>query len=302
VTWFRENRFLGIFAIAFGVGLVVCLVLLFVAKSSFNDASARFSQEANERARLQRLDPFPNETNVRKMKTHLENYASSLDRLKADLKLRVPAPPPLAPDQFQTRLREAVTAVTEHAKTNKVKLPENFYLGFDEFSSSLPTAELAPVLGQQLSQIEIVVNIIVDALANARNDPQIAITSFKRIASPQVPTAPTTVVKPGAPSPPVTAIVRPAVEFAFMATPSASRKVINQISSTADQFFIMRTLHVRNEKDKGPARALTSDAAAVSAGSPSPAAKPAASPAIQFIVGNEHIETSARVELVRFTF
>ena len=293
MNWFRENRFLGRFVIAFALATLVATYLLFAAKGSFDEATTKFAEATNERARLERLDPFPNETNVRKMKTHIENYTASLDRLRADLKTRVPAPPPLAPDQFQVRLRQSVNAISDRAKANKVKLPESFYLGFDEFASSLPTTEAAPLLGQQLSQIELLMTAIIDARVES-------VASFKRVGAVQ-PASPAT--PPGGPkipnAPVQNSVDRTVVEFAFTGQPSASRKVINQISSTADQLFVIRALHVRNERDKGPARTPTADASAPPS---APIAKSAASPAIQFIVGNEKLETSARVELVRFTF
>ena len=41
----------------------------------------------------------------------------------------------------------------------------------------------------------------------------------------------------------------------FASSPSAARRVINQIASASQQFYIIRTLHVLNEKEKGPPRA-----------------------------------------------
>ncbi len=294
MNWFRENRFLGRFVIALALATLVATYLFFAAKSGFDEATAKFAEATNESARLERLDPFPNQTNVRKMKTHIANYTASLDRLRADLKARVPAPPPLAPDQFQTHLRQSVNAISDRAKANKVKLPDSFYLGFDEFASSLPTTEAAPLLGQQLSQIELLMTALIDARVES-------VVSFKRVGAAQpvaLPTPPASAKIPsGAPG--QNSVERTVVEFAFTGQPSASRKVINQISSTADQLFVIRALHVRNEKDKGPARTQTADASAPAS---APIAKSAASPAIQFIVGTEKLETSARVELVRFTF
>ena len=94
-------------------------------------------------------------------------------------------------------------------------------------------------------------------------------------------------------------------DVSFASSPSAARRVVNQIASANQQFFIIRTLHVTNEKDKGPARAQSTtqspevESAATSA-SASPAAK--SNTALNFIVGNEHIQTTASIELVRFTF
>jgi hypothetical protein len=81
--------------------------------------------------------------------------------------------------------------------------------------------------------------------------------------------------------------------------------VVNQIASANRQFFIIRILHVTNEKDKGPARAQsTTQSPEVESPTTSASASPAAksNAALNFIVGNEHIQTTASIELVRFTF
>src|SRR5262249_1160448 len=102
----------------------------------------------------------------------------------------------------------------------------------------------------------------------------------------------------GTPTP--TLIKRNVVEVTFKAAPGAARKVINEITSSTGQFFIIRTLYVHNEKDKGPPRERI--------GPPTPIPSPQASPgqqgagALNFIVGNEHIEVSATIEMLRFTF
>ena len=76
------------------------------------------------------------------------------------------------------------------------------------------------------------------------------------------------------------------------ANPAAARKVLNQIASSTQQFYIIRTVHVRNEQEKGPPREEGARASA----------PPAPSTALKFIVGNEHIEVSARIEMLRFNF
>ena len=63
------------------------------------------------------------------------------------------------------------------ARANKVKLPDKFYLGFDEFAAALPNEAAAPLLGQELAQIE----WLLDTLFEARVD---ALISFRRISLP----------------------------------------------------------------------------------------------------------------------
>ena len=88
------------------------------------------------------------------MKAQTADYGVALGKVKEELKARVLPATPLQPNEFQARLRETVTRVVEKAHANKVKLPENFFLGFDEFAAALPGNEAASALGQQLAQAE----------------------------------------------------------------------------------------------------------------------------------------------------
>ena len=76
MNWFQQNRWLGTFLIASGVSTLIALILLFTMKSSYEGASAQFNEAAAERSRLERLDPFPNDANYKKMKVHIENYSA----------------------------------------------------------------------------------------------------------------------------------------------------------------------------------------------------------------------------------
>src|SRR5690242_19603135 len=129
MNWFGQNRWLGTFLIVFGIVTIGALYFLFSAKGNSDGALAKFQESVTEKNRLERLDPFPSEANHRKMKMHLENYTAALNKLKEELKTRVPIPAPLAPNEFQTHLRQSMVAVAEKARANRVKLPDNFALG-----------------------------------------------------------------------------------------------------------------------------------------------------------------------------
>jgi hypothetical protein len=304
MNWFNQNRWLGTFLAVFGIATIAALYFLFSAKSSSDDALAKFQEAANEKGRLERLDPFPREANHRKMKLHLENYTTALNKLKEELKIRVPNPPPLAPNEFQTHLRQSMVAVADRARANRVKLPDNFALGFDEYTGALPNTDITPLLGQELTQIEVLVNLLIDAHVDE-------LTAFSRKPLPNE-HGPAAVATPAASPvrpPPATApagkplIDRGTVELSFAAAPSAARKVLNQVVSSPQQFYIVRLLHVHDEKDKGPPREQPAQGAAGAAAAAQ--ATPAKAPgtgALNFIVGNEHIATSARIELLRFNF
>jgi hypothetical protein len=309
MNWLRQNQWLGTFLITLGICTLLVGILFFLTRNNWNNAKGQLDAAVAELNRLQRLDPFPSDANERKLKILLENYRTALDRLKEELKTQVAPAPPLAPNEFQTRLRQAAIAVLSRARSNNVKLPDNFNLGFDEFATALPKTDTAPLLGQELSQVQMLINILVDAKVDS-------VASFHRMPLPEehgvapTPTpAPVPAGRKGSsrgPKPVGTSVAtaklleRNIVDLTFKATPAAARKVLNQISSSNGQFYIIRTLYVRNEKDKGPPREKTAEA------NP-PANQPTASDqpggaALSFIVGNEHIEILATIEMLRFTF
>jgi hypothetical protein len=287
MNWYRENRWLGNFLLAFAAALSLGIWFLFHTKGAFADALAEFNAAATERSRLEHLNPFPNEENFRKTQTALENYGASLNKLKEELRAQVLAASSLAPNEFQTRLRQAIGNTAEKARTNHVKLPENFHLGFDEFVAALPANDKDPqLLGRELQQIELLMGILIDAkvdgIANLkrRNLPsETAAAATPRLKTPNASNA---------------VVEHAIVDLTFAGSPSALRKVLNQIASSERQFFIVRTLYVRNDQLKGPSREQSAPIS-VSAATASPNA-------LKFIVGNEHVEATAAVELVRFAF
>jgi hypothetical protein len=292
MKWFQQNRLLGMVLIAFGICVLFAGILLYSTRARWSDARQAFETAAVEDSRLQRLDPFPDDANYRKLKVHLENYGATLDKFKEDLKKEVAPAPPLAPNEFQSRLRQAVIATLNRARASSVKLPDKFQLGFDEFTTAMPKTAVAPLLGQELSQIQMLINILLDARVDG-------VTSFHRAPLPEeqrLSITPTPAPSPGSKPPGTkasapTLLERNVVDLTFKAAPSAARKVLNEIASSTGQFFIIRTLYVRNEKDKGPPREKTAEA------NPSPTET-----GLNFIVGNEHIEVSATIEMVRFMF
>ena len=281
MSWFRENRFLGMFLVAFGVVLLLALWFFVSAKSDSDDASTRFRNAATELNRLERLAPYPSADNLGKMKAHVEDYSTALATLKDELKRRVAASPePMAPNEFQSRLRIALNAMGDKARANTVKLPERFYLGFNDYISALPTESAAPSLGQELVQLEWLVNSLLDARVDA-------LTAFRRAPLPEEKTPSAAMAETAANK----LFQRNVVEMTFSSSPSAARKVINQIAGANQPFCIIRLLHVRNENDKGPSRDVSGETPA----------KTTAASKLSFIVGTEKIETTAEIELVRFT-
>ena len=304
MKWFQQNRTFGTFVIGFGICALLAVALLYWRWSAWSGARQAFDQVAAERNGLEHLDPFPNDANYRKLQDYVEKYRVTLDKFKETLKAEVVPAPPLAPNEFQSRLRLVTIATLDRARVNNVKLPDKFELGFDEFATIMPATAVAPLLGQELTQIQKLINILLDAKVDSVTSLHRGRLPEERGASPAPTPSPTigrriAAGKPSA-TPVPTLIERNIVDVTFKAAPSAARRVLNEIASSTGQFFIIRTLYVHNEKDKGPPRETMAGPTPVQRGQAT-GAQPGAAP-LNFIVGNEHIEVSATIEMLRFTF
>src|SRR6266480_2274988 len=251
MKWFQQSRAFGILLIGFATSALLVAALLYWRWTAWTDAKRGFEQLAAERYRLGSLDPFPNDANYRKLQGYLESYSAALDQFKQELKKEAVPVPPLAPNEFQSRLRQVTVATADRARTNNVRLPDRFQLGFDEFARTMPATSVTPLLGQELSQIQMLINILLDAKVDS-------VTALKRYplsdehgpsATPTPSPTPTGSVAGGTPAP--TLIERNIVDISFRAAPGAARKVLNEIAASTGQFFIIRALYVHNEKDKG---------------------------------------------------
>jgi len=302
MKWFQQNRAFGMLVIGFAICALLFGALVYRKWSIWTDARQTFEQAAAERNQLTAADPFPNEVNYRKLQEYREKYSSALNEFKAALGKEVVPATPLAPNEFQSRLRQAVVATLDRARTNNVKLPERFQLGFDEFTRAMPNTAVTPLLGQELSQIQMLMNIFLDAKVDS-------VTSLRRTPLPEE-GEPSSVPTPSPPvgrrapaakaggTPAPILVERNLVDLSFKSPPAAARKALNEIAASTRQFFIIRTLYVHNEKDKGPSRERTANP------TPAPGAQtsPGSAGALNFIVGNEHIEVSATIEMLRFKF
>src|SRR5438552_18077543 len=297
--WFQQNRALGTFLIAFGICALFSGILLYWRWAAWSDARQTFDQAAAEKSRLDRLDPFPTDVNYRKLQAYLDRYNTALDKLKDELKKEIVPAPPLAPNEFQSRLRLATVATVNRAQTNNVKLPDKFELGFDEFATGLPDTAVALLLVQELSQVQMLINILLDAKVDSVISLHRApLPEERKSLSTPTPSPATGRTAAKTSTPPPTALQRNVVDVTFKATPAAARKVLNEIANSSGQFFIIRTLYVHNEKDKGPPRQRTEPTPPQAPQTTSP--QPGAAAPLRFIVGNEHIEVSATIEMLRF--
>lgn len=294
MNWFKQNRFLGFLLVALALATVLSGFFLLHEKGAADEARGRLETTINDLTRLRQSAPFPNGANLRKTKAQTDSYRSSLLALVKELKTHMFPRPPLQPNEFQAQLRAAATDVSEQARASKVRLPENFKLGFDEYATSLPNSEAAPRLGRQLRAIEWIVNTIIDAHVDSFN-------GLSRPPLPEEKSAPAPTPARGAPKAGALAdkiVDKTSIEVSFSGSPAAARRVFNAVAAAPEQFYVIRSLRLKNQQDKGPQRGATVETPPVAV--PVAPGK-AAEPAITFIVGTEHLDVAATIEIMKFT-
>jgi hypothetical protein len=251
--------------VAATAGLLGAFIFLYQARSNWKGASARFGYTSAELLRLEQLNPYPNTENIKELGTQAISYRAVLLKLEGQLQQHILTGRTLTPSEFQSRLRVETASIIEKAKTQRVQLPDKFQLGFDSYTSGLPNEIAAPRLGQELTQVGVLVGLLIDAGIDS-------LVSLHRAALREEQESKPTDRQKGELS---------TVEVTFVSTESSAREALNRIARSDDQIFVVQNLKVRNQQDKAPPR----EAGKTKEG------------ALNFIVGEERVEITAVIEI-----
>ena len=271
----------------------------------------------SELNRLQKLPTFPNQKNLDRLaeqKTEVNTEASAL--AAALVAQQIPMED-MSPESFQDKLKSVATAIQAKAKQGNppTKLPsEKFFLGFERYETAPPAREAAAAVGRELKAIDWVVNKLLDnRVAEIRSLTRAELPEEKgriRAGEKKAPATPVP-AKPaaGKAAGKGGALAKDTVDhqvelhridLVFIADQARFRQILNSITEYKGQFFIIRTLAVKNEKQVAPPRLLA--AADGSAAAPAADGTAAgAAPASSYLVGEEKVEVTLVLEFVEFS-
>jgi hypothetical protein len=263
--------------------------------------------------------PYPSASNLKRYSEVRQNYSVAVADLQKKLAAYEPPleNPPPTPLQFQDRLRRVVDDVIKSAQQANVGLPENFYLGFEQYRGAPPDTAATPALSAELDAIRDLIDILikqrVEKITAVKRAPlahetggAAATADAARLARTNGPHAASG----------TDLVTRNPVEIEFTSLPSAFRETLNRISS-APRLYVVAALRVRNEVDKGPSRsgepAVTGPGDA-GRNAPQPPSGPPqldqngvpiqplpekTPPPLRYVVGLEKVSVAARIDLVR---
>jgi hypothetical protein len=325
MNWIKANKFLSGFLAVMLIGVGVLTFLLLSARGKYQEVSEQYETQSTELNRLLSLAPYPDAQNLKLVDAQKKEHLDAMSQLQKNLGAAEIPIEPLTPQQFQDQLRESVSRIVSKAGA-RTRLPEKFYMGFDRYQTEPPRPEAAPILGRDLKAMELVVDHLIENRVIALNRIEREPIPEEAGAAPGEREGSTGGGPAGRGGRSEKAAVPPLVkkhtfEVAFLSDQMNFLSVLNRIVSSSTQFYIPRLLQVKNEKEQGPARdgGVAAFAAPQNFGGDAPpppaaggstdaanaanapVAKPgAAEPARKYIVGEENLEVTLRLEIVDF--
>jgi hypothetical protein len=315
MDWIRKNPVLtAIIAVTLsGCGALGYLIL--TAQGKYASVRETYDRQSAELSRLQGLKPYPEQANLHQMAAQTEEYAKATKGLLERLSMMELPAEPMTPEQFQDKLKRAVTDLAAKATTSGTKLPPDFFLGFEDYRTQLPTRDAAPQLGRQMAAVELVCNLLVDskvAELKGLKRAKLPVETGEEKKDPKESEKPKPGAKGAGPAKPAgpTMIEESEIALDFISDQNRFRRVLNLIAAAKEQFFIVRNLVVANEKQTAPPRTAVGTPPVATPPPPifgdatgTPGSGPthgATAPKLEFLLGNERVEIKATVAIVDF--
>ena len=288
MNWLKDNPFLaGILAVCLA-GSGALGYLIFQSASAYSVSSEAYAASVAKLHTLQNKVPFPSKANEAAIRAGLEEYSSSIRNLQSQLaKMEVPLDEKFTPQQFQDGLRTAVNEIRGKADANGVKLPANFYFGFDQYQTQVPTDQAAPFLNRQFLVIQSLVVRLVDFKVAS-------IDGVTRVPLPQESAAAPPGQKKADAAGPV--LSRFPFDISFTAEQPKFRVAFNSLLGF-DQFLIVRSLDIHNSVPQAPAK---KSAEQPGASNPLTAGAAKDRTNMQVILGREMLKVTLHLEMLDF--
>ncbi|MFV0338886.1 MAG: Amuc_1100 family pilus-like protein [Chthoniobacterales bacterium] len=289
MNWIKSNTFLSAYLAITVVAIAAAAYFAWTSYSKYNEQASAYESSIQKLHGLQEQSPLPSEENLKATEATVTAYQERLAAFKKELSgLQPPIPEGVTPESFQDDLRKRVTKVIEAAAAANVTLPENFYLGFDSYERSLPAQEAAPELSRQLSDIEQIVNILVEN--------QVNITSLVRAPLP---------IESNKQIDPKVLFSKNILDLVVSGEQARIRPAFNNIL-VLPRFIIMRAIDFENSQQNGPPKiqvqAPNTPTVPTGENADNTAQQETSKSQLNVILGRETVQASLRLEILDLLF
>ena len=316
MSWIKDNKFIAALGGGTLAGAILLFVLGFHGLSNYEKAKGEFEAASTEASGFEKLALYPKAENNDGKRKALDDYRQAVASLQAAFEpFRPKEIKNITPQEFTTVLLAANTEVRKAFEDGGTAVPEPFFVGFERYKTSLAPGNTTGILDYQLASIK---NLMLE-LAKAKP------TELRNLYRPNLPEEDGQNHTP-APA----AVARPfPLEITFVGSEKSARQFLSSIAKPENNYVVVRSLRVTNEK-KDPPRAADAKfdkpaeakAAAgadafgggfVLPGDDAPAATPqkpalaAAAPKaadssriLSQVLGGEHVQVFVRLDILQF--
>jgi len=259
MNWFKENKFLG------GLIVVTALIaglLIFLGLSTATKRDEVVDQRAAQLSnitKMERMTPHPTIESVAEKKANLKKVIAAAETMQSHFNSYRPETlENITVSSFSDRLKNSEATVRAAFEEKGITIPDNAYLGFEQYKGSLPKDKATGVLSYQLSAIDWLFTTFAEANISE-------VVNFQREVLPpedgkewdEKPARSSKKKKKksrgkgksrssAAALPTVPVAKRLPIEFTVKGSESAIRKVIESIANSEEFFFDTRIARIAN--------------------------------------------------------
>ena len=268
--WIKNNKFEAL--------LLLVVIMVAVVAVLFGRGKGELYEQERDNYQgyvqavtgLKGKKPYPTSENAKNFELQIDKYEEVVDGLRDKLlSYRPDTLGEIAPAKFIENLNAARAEVTRMFDARRIEYPEDeFYLGFEDYTGELPKDEATAQLDYQLGAMKSLFGIVADARPSALLNVHRAELPVEKDKVEE-----TSKNKGGksksSRGKEVSPYERLPVEVTFRSTEPVMRKIISDLVSHEDYYFVVRSLRIQNEKlGKAPSREDVKFEAPVDAGEP----------------------------------
>lgn len=299
MSWIKENKFIAALGGGTLLGVAGLVALGLYGSGQYTDAKAGFDTSMDEASNFEKLELYPTEENQQAKEKALATYKQSVEAIQLSFEpFRPKEIKDISPQDFTSKVLAANTEVKKAFDTAGTSVPDAFFLGFERYRTSLAPSNTTGILDYQLSAIKSLM------LSLAKANP----SEVRNLYRPNLPEEDGQKFTAGDKS---VARTFP-LEITFVAPEKSVRSFLTALSKAENQFFVIRSLRITNEKKEAPKSTdakfeVPADAAAPETApaqdftAPDATAEvPNSSRILSQVLGSEKIQVFLRLDLLEF--
>jgi len=248
MSWIQENKFTAALAGVTAVGSIALISLSMGKGDDIASAQMKLNKALRNEKSIQSAQPFPNRENLEKKQSTVNDYekgARDLQRQFAAYRPKAKDVEDFAPDKFSAIVSSYRNRLNEKFKKNGVELPDQCVYGFEAYANKFPRSEATGELSYQIKAMEWLFTEL------ASNKPEALLNVVRAKFDLESAPVKSTSGQGGAALNEPVYYAMP-LELSFRSDEKSLSKFLAEIANTDKYPFVIRSLHIQNERMTPP--------------------------------------------------